>query len=105
MKSDNTFDSAEYELYSPLYLSITLVVTYILAFMFTAAVVVHTALHLGPRALRLLRGSPQGEEDLDIHARLMKRYAAIPSWCYWLVYASGVILAVIATKASPLSKL
>ncbi|KAG9003339.1 hypothetical protein FRB90_011200 [Tulasnella sp. 427] len=92
--SDHRFDASAYEEYSPLYLPITFAVTYFLGFMLPGALVVHTALHYGPEALRRLKGA--SEESDDIHARLMTRYPEAPMWYYWAIVVVCTVMMIVA---------
>ncbi|KAG9045824.1 hypothetical protein FS837_005614 [Tulasnella sp. UAMH 9824] len=94
--SDHRLNVTAYEEYSPLYLPVTYAMTYFIAFMFSAALVVHTVLHDGPEALRQLRGKESVDDD--IHARLMRKYPKVPSWYYWIILTSCAVMGVAAVK-------
>ncbi|KAG8949371.1 hypothetical protein FRC04_008606 [Tulasnella sp. 424] len=75
-----TFNSTAYEEYSPVYLPISFVMTYMLAFAIPTASLVHVILVYWPRIRDLIQRKPLKEEPDDIHAKLMRRYPAIPWW-------------------------
>jgi len=89
MDKDGRIDQAEYEAYSPVFVSATLNMTYTVAYALTTAMLVHTALWHGPRLWRGLR--KQQVEVPDIHAKLMREYETVPTWWY-----SGVLVILIA---------
>jgi hypothetical protein len=76
--SNFSFDSSAYLEYSPVYITSALQAAYMLAMAITSSAIVHTALFYGPRIVRGLRGR-KVEED-DVHARIMRRYKAVPEW-------------------------
>ncbi|KAG9018710.1 hypothetical protein FRB90_010324 [Tulasnella sp. 427] len=94
--SDRLLNVTAYEEYSPLYLPVTYAMTYFLAFMLSTALIVHSVLSYGPEAIRRLKG--QGRESEDIHAKFMKNYDEVPSWCYWAVVIFTTILMIVAVK-------
>lgn len=71
-------DVAEYQNYSPVYISVTYAMTFTIAFALTTAAVVHTLLHQGPRMYKTLRYGKA--EDDDIHMKLMRQYPEVPDW-------------------------
>ncbi|KAG8932095.1 hypothetical protein FRC01_000280 [Tulasnella sp. 417] len=89
-----------YAEYSPLYLPVTYVMTYLLAFMASTALVTHTALHYGPEVLRRLRGKESAKDD--IHARLMKNYPNAPYWYYSVILIGCAVMLVGAVKLEDL---
>ncbi|KAG8960556.1 hypothetical protein FRC00_000062 [Tulasnella sp. 408] len=93
---DHRLNITAYEEYSPLYLPVTYAMTYLLAFMFSTALVVHTVLYYGPEALRRLRGKESANDDT--HARLMRKYPKAPSWYYWMILIGCAVMAVAAVK-------
>lgn len=93
---DHRLNVTAYEEYSPLYLPVTYAMTYLLAFMFSTALIVHTVLHYGPEALRRLRGKESANDD--IHARLMRKYPEARSWYYWATLTGCAVMAVAAVK-------
>jgi hypothetical protein len=76
--SDYKFNTTAYQEYSPLYISASFMMTYMLAISLSTCAIVHTALHYGPSIYRGLRGADV-EED-DVHAKLMRAYPEVPMW-------------------------
>ncbi|GIJ89188.1 hypothetical protein Asppvi_008118 [Aspergillus pseudoviridinutans] len=74
------FDQAKYEHYSPLFLSTTFALNYGLSFATMIAVLLHTGLFHGKELWARLRKF--GEEEEDIHGRLMSRFKTVPLWWY-----------------------
>lgn len=86
-----------YANYSQVYISAGLVVAYFGGFALITAAAVHTALYHGRfiwNRLRTKRTLPD-----DVHARLMRRYAAVPSWWYAVALVSGIGMLVFLTTA------
>ncbi|KAG9007731.1 hypothetical protein FRB90_009235 [Tulasnella sp. 427] len=80
-----TLNVTAYEQYSPVYIPISFVMTYLVAFIFTSAVIVAIALEYGTEILKVMRS--EDVEDDDVHAQLMKTYAEVPRGWY-----AGVLL-------------
>ena len=93
---NNKFNLATYDEYSPLYLPTTYVVTYLLAFMLSTCVIVHTLLYHGRSLLNGLK-KIKVEKD-DIHAKLMRNYPEVPDWWYLTVFVFFFGMAIIAAK-------
>ncbi|KAG8961167.1 hypothetical protein FRC05_006279 [Tulasnella sp. 425] len=89
------FNVTAYEEYSPLYLPISFALTYLLAFAIPPALIMHTAVHYGPVAYRIVqnRKSPEDERD-DVHAKLMRRYPEVPNWWYLAIFVVFFALSV-----------
>lgn len=94
MTPDMRLNATAYEEYSPLYLPATYVITYLLAFMLSTAVLVHTVLYHGRALLNGLKRI-KAEED-DIHAKLMREYPEVPDWWYGTVFVIFFVFAIIA---------
>lgn len=94
--SDMRLNVTAYEAYSPLYLPATYAITYLLAFMLSTAILVHTGLYHGRALLNGLKRIKQ--EDDDIHAKLMRNYPEVPDWWYYLIFVFFFVLAVIAIQ-------
>jgi hypothetical protein len=86
--TNNTFDQAKYEQYSPLFLPITYAVSYGTIFATYPAVIVHTFLWYRHDIVRQLRRGLT--DETDIHAYLMRRYREVPTW--WFVTLGVVLL-------------
>jgi len=82
--------------YSPLYMPAGWVVTYLLAFSVSTAVVVHTILYHGGALLSGLKRM-RVEKD-DIHAKLMRNYPEVPDWWYAVAFVLFFLLAVVAVE-------
>ena len=84
--SNNVFDQAKYEQYSPMFLPITYAVTYGTIFMTFPAILVHTFLWYRHDIVRQFRRSLK--DETDVHAYLMRKYPEVPQW--WFI-ALGLI--------------
>ena len=93
---NDTFDETAYNLYSPLYLSTTYAMTYLLSFALSTCVLVHTALYHGKSLLDGVK-KIRVEND-DIHAKLMRNYREVPDWWYFMVFCFFFCVAVIAVE-------
>lgn len=87
---------AQYEQYSPLFLTASYVMVYTTGFALTSAVLVHTVLYHGKSLWTGFRY--QRVEEDDIHAKLMKRYPEVPGWWYALVGVVSLVVAIIAIE-------
>ncbi|KDQ13233.1 hypothetical protein BOTBODRAFT_66951 [Botryobasidium botryosum FD-172 SS1] len=96
MTPDRQFNLTGYNEYSPMYLTSTYVITYLLAFMLSTAVLVHTALYHG-RALINGVKRIKIEED-DIHAKLMRNYPEVPDWWYLSFLVVFFCLGIVAIR-------
>ncbi|KAG8986789.1 hypothetical protein FRB90_003775 [Tulasnella sp. 427] len=77
------FNLAAYEAYSPIYLPISFVMTYTIAFAIPPALIVDYILKFGPSVYQIIRNRKKADYDRDdIHAKLMRRYPEVPQWCY-----------------------
>jgi hypothetical protein len=76
---DYKFNTTSYLEYSPLYISASFMMTYMLIIALATCAIVHTMLHHGPKIIKALKGDDV-EED-DIHAKLMRAYPEVPMWC------------------------
>ncbi|ORY24685.1 OPT oligopeptide transporter protein-domain-containing protein [Naematelia encephala] len=85
-----------YAEYSPIYLSASFSMTYMLAFALSTALIVHTALHHGPRIYRAII-NVKTEAD-DVHMKLMRAYPEVPHWWYVAIFAVCFIMAVVAIE-------
>lgn len=92
------FNSTAYEEYSPVYLPISFAMTYMLAFAIPTSSLVHTILVYWPRIRDLIRRKAPKEEPDDIHAKLMRRYPAIPWWWYVAVFVVSFVLSIGSMK-------
>ncbi|BCS30042.1 small oligopeptide transporter, OPT family [Aspergillus puulaauensis] len=78
-----TLDLAKYESYSPLFLSTTFTLCYGLSFATIIAVIVHAVLFHGKDIWARLRRI--GQEEEDVHGRLMARFKPVPLWWYGVI--------------------
>lgn len=85
-----------YEAYSPIYLSASFNMTFMLAFALSTGLLVHTALHHGPRIYRAII-NVKSEAD-DIHMKLMRQYPEAPDWWYIALFAVCFLFAVLAIE-------
>jgi OPT oligopeptide transporter protein len=93
-----TFNQAAYDAYSPLYLSLGFVFTYISSFAVTTCVLVHTILYHGPALLNGMKRI-KTEED-DVHAKLMRLYPEVPDWWYLAVFLFFFVMGILAATVS-----
>lgn len=85
-----------YEAYSPVYLSASFNMTFMLAFALSTGILVHTALYHGPRIYRAII-NVKTEAD-DIHMKLMRQYPEVPDWWFAVLFVVCFALAVIAME-------
>ncbi|KAG9008887.1 hypothetical protein FRB90_008680, partial [Tulasnella sp. 427] len=85
LNPDRTLNLTAYEEYSPVYIPISFIMTYFIAFIFTTTVIVATILDYGKEILNVARSKIV--EDEDVHARLMKSYPEVPG-----AWSAGVLL-------------
>lgn len=96
LNSDQTLNVEAYENYSPLYLPAAYAVTYLIAFILSSAVIVHTILYYGRT---LINGFKRiNIEKDDIHAKLMRSYPEVPDWWYLSVFAVFLALMIVAQE-------
>ena len=81
-----TLDAAKYEKYSPIFLSMTFVISYGLTFAAITATIVHSILYYGKQIWAQSRRSM--EEEPDVHCRLMLRYPQVPQRWYAAVFGT-----------------
>lgn len=94
---DFTLNTTAYSEYSPPYLSAAFSMTFMLAFALTSALVVHTALHHGPRIYSAVI-NVKTEAD-DVHAKLIKRYPEVPDWWFAVLLAIfGIVFPIVAIE-------
>ena len=93
---NDTFNETAYNLYSPLYLSATYAMTYLLAFALSTSVLVHTALYHGKSLMDGMK-KIKIERD-DIHAKLMRNYPEVPEWWYISACCFFFSVAIIAAE-------
>ena len=93
---NDTFNETAYNLYSPLYLSATYAMTYLLAFTLCTSVLVHTALYHGKSLMDGMK-KIRVERD-DIHAKLMRNYPEVPEWWYISAFCFFFCMAVISVE-------
>jgi OPT family oligopeptide transporter len=96
LTDDQQLNVEAFDAYSPLYLSATYAMTYMLAFALSTAVLVHTALYHGPLLINGMKRI-KIEKD-DIHAKLMRNYPEVPDWWYLLSFAVFFSLAIVACE-------
>ena len=83
--ADGTLDASAYSQYSPVYLPIAVVMTYVALMMVATAALTHTALYHGPQIYRSIKNVK--ESQTDIHAKLMLAYKEVPWWWYGGTFA------------------
>jgi len=96
---EHTVDPAQYEAYSPLFLSTAFALTYGMSFASVAAVVSNTYLFQGSEIWRRFR-SQSGELD-DVHMKIMRKYKLVPTWWYLALLAIMIAFAFASALAYP----
>ncbi|KAI0274879.1 OPT-domain-containing protein [Gloeopeniophorella convolvens] len=94
--TNNTFDLAKYEQYSPMYLPITYAITYGTIFATYTALIVHTFLWYRHDIVRQFRRSLQ--DETDIHAHLMRKYPEAPRWWFIALGVACFVIGVIGIE-------
>src|SRR6266702_3499077 len=94
--TDNAFDQAKYEQYSPMFLPITYAVTYGTIFATYPAVIVHTFLWYRHDIVRQFRRSLK--DETDIHSYLMRKYPEVSRWWFIALGISCFFLGIIAIE-------
>jgi hypothetical protein len=94
----NHLNETSYASYSPLYLPVTYATTIGLSFTLATAALVHTAIYHGTEIIARIK-RVKIEED-DVHAKLMKNYAEVPDWWYFLFIACSLGLSIVAVAVS-----
>ena len=94
--SNNAFDQAKYEQYSPMFLPITYIVTYGTIFATYPAILVHTFLWYRKDVARQLRRSL--EDETDIHSRLMSKYPEVPQWWFLTLGIVCLVMGIIGIE-------
>ncbi|KAL4749529.1 hypothetical protein BDW72DRAFT_178027 [Aspergillus terricola var. indicus] len=94
-----TLDKAEYEAYSPLFLSTTFSLAYGLSFATIISVLIHAILFHGKDIWARFRRI--GQEDEDVHARLMARFRPVPLWWYGAITLIMIGMALGVTLGYP----
>jgi len=84
------FDFAKYQEYSPIFLPISLALSYGLSFAAITSTIVHSWIYYRKQ---ILYQSRRGlKEQPDIHARLMSVYPEVPNWWYAIVFGKLIML-------------
>ncbi|KAG9041041.1 hypothetical protein FS837_012801, partial [Tulasnella sp. UAMH 9824] len=96
LNPNRTLNITAYAEYSPLYIPISFVMTYMIAFILTTAMVAATILDHGPKIWRAMK--QRDVEDDDLHARLMRKYPEVPGMWYAAVLIVFLGLAIAAVK-------
>ncbi|KIM72458.1 hypothetical protein PILCRDRAFT_99382 [Piloderma croceum F 1598] len=94
--ADGTINMKAYQEYSPLYLSLTFVISYALSFTAITATITHTILYFW-KPIRLHFGRTLKEQP-DIHARLMSNYRQVPEWWYACIFVLTFTFACICVE-------
>ncbi|KAL5048337.1 hypothetical protein BDW71DRAFT_213464 [Aspergillus fruticulosus] len=94
-----TLDKAKYEAYSPLFLSTTFSLAYGLSFATIIAVLLHAILFHGKDIWARFRRI--GQEEEDIHGRLMARFKPVPLWWYGAITLIMIGMALGVTLGYP----
>jgi len=94
--TNNAFDQAKYEQYSPMFLPITYIVTYGTIFATYPAILVHTFLWYRKDIVRQLRRSLKDQKD--IHSRLMATYPEVPHWWFLTLGIVSLVMGIIGIE-------
>ncbi|KAK4683607.1 hypothetical protein P7C73_g6631, partial [Tremellales sp. Uapishka_1] len=95
---DVQLNKTAYAEYSPVYLSASFSMTFMLAFALATALLVHTALHHGPRIYRAMK-NVRTEAD-DIHLKLMRSYPEVPDWWFAILLAVSMVVGIVAIEVA-----
>ncbi|KAF0449703.1 opt family small oligopeptide transporter [Gigaspora margarita] len=93
-QSTGSLNVTAYENYSPVYLSVTFALSYLYSFIGLTAVISHVFLFYGKEIWQRFKAS-RGEEQDDIHCKLMNNYPEIPNTWYALIFTIMLIIAMI----------
>lgn len=93
---DFHLNETAYADYSPVYLSASTCVLYLSAFALSTALIVHTALHHGPRIYHSI--ARLSSEPDDIHAKLIRRYRQVPFWWYLYLFGATFVVSIITIE-------
>ena len=96
LTSEQMFNQAAFEVYSPLYLPASFAITYLIVFALLSAMIVHTVLYHGKTVLHGLTQT-RIEKD-DIHVKLMRVYLEVPDWWYLLTFIACFALAIVTAE-------
>ena len=94
-----TLNVAEYEKYSPLFLSTTFAISYGLSFATIASLVVYTWIYYRHQIMAQFKKSR--EEEPDVHMKLMLKYPEVPLWWYGSIFLVMLVLSLITITAWP----
>lgn len=101
LRADSTIDLEAFRAYSPLYLSMTFVMSYALSFMAITSMITHTIIYFR-KPIRVQFGRSLREQP-DIHARLMSNYRQVPEWWYAILFVITFIFACVCVHIWPTS--
>lgn len=96
LTTDDRFDLAAYDAYSPLFLPATYAMTYLIAFALSTCVIVHTIMYHGRTLINGIKRLKV--ENDDIHAKLMRNYPEVPDWWYFSAFCVFFSLAIVAVE-------
>jgi OPT family small oligopeptide transporter len=96
LTSDYKLNETAYLEYSPVYLTASFSMTYMLAYALTTSLIVYTALVHGKRILRTMRRM-QVEPD-DVHLKLMMKYPEVADWWYLVALSVCVVLGIVTVE-------
>lgn len=96
LNPDQTLNVEAFNEYSPLYLPAAYAMTYLIAFVLSTGVIMHTILYYGHNVMNGMKRI-RVEKD-DIHAKLMRSYPEVPDWWYLSVFALFFSLMVVANE-------
>ena len=96
LTAQNTFDVAAYEAYSPIFLSVTFAMSYLLSFASISATITHALVYFRKQIVSQSRRSLR--EQPDIHARLMSKYPEVPTWWYAIIFVSMTVFGIVTIE-------
>jgi hypothetical protein len=88
INEDLSFNVDAYKAYSPLFLSITFILSYGLSFASVTATLTHTFIYYRKQIMNQARRSLA--EQPDVHARLMSVYKEVPNWWYLTILSTSI---------------
>ncbi|KAJ7511034.1 OPT oligopeptide transporter [Mycena galericulata] len=94
--TNDEFDQAKYEAYSPIFLSTTFSISYGLSFASITATITHAFLFFRKQIWTQSRRAMH--EQPDIHARLMAVYPQVPEWWYAIIFVAMFVFGVVSIE-------
>ncbi|CAG8734673.1 11977_t:CDS:10 [Gigaspora margarita] len=84
-----------YENYSPVFISVTLVICYGFSFMQLPATICHVILFHGKEIWNQFKKTREEEDNADINCKMMRVYPEVPNYWYGAIFLIMLIIAII----------